>query len=322
MRGGATVDAQARPPVVVLTGIGLTAAVGLRLVDALQAHFEVIAAPVTGRAGDRRAGGRRDAASATDRGRDGRTDSRAGGRRDTAPATERGRDRRTDRRAGGLAVTTADDVLALLDGAGVDEAHVVGLSFGGVIGQEIAIRYPRRVRSLVLGSSSAGGRLYVPPSRAIREFVRRLSDVPAEEGLWAAVPYLYAETTYRRHAPRIGEDIALRLRASLDPRRYRRQYAIARAHDTGGRLGQITAPTLVIHGEEDRLLPVDNGRLLAGAIGGAQLLTLPGGAHAFPTDVPDANLPIINFFRVHSQWPAATAPRGPAGTRKPRATRA
>jgi pimeloyl-ACP methyl ester carboxylesterase len=212
--------------------------------------------------------------------------------------------------------------MVLLDSAGVDQAHVVGLSFGGVIAQEIAIRYPRRVRSLVLGSSSAGGKLYVPPSRAIRQFVRRLSDLPAEEGLWAGVPYLYAEASYRRHAPLIGQDIAERLRGPLDPRLYRHQHAIARAHDTGEQLGQITAPTLVIHGEQDRLLPVDNGRLLASRIAGAQLTALPGGAHAFPTDVPDVSLEIVKFLRAHSRRPATSAHESRAGTRTSRGGRA
>jgi pimeloyl-ACP methyl ester carboxylesterase len=264
-------DAPTKPAVLVLTGVGLTAAIARRLVDPLQAYFRVLSATL----------------------------SAAG------------------------AGTLADDAVALLDRAGVDQAHVVGLSFGGVIAQDIAIRYPRRVRALVLGSSSGGGNLYVPPSRAIRQFVRRLSDLPAEEGLWAAVPYLYAETTYRRCARLIGEDIAHRLSGSLDPRLYRHQHAIARAHDTGARLGEITAPTLVIHGEQDRLLPVDNGRLLAGGIGGAQLMSVPGGAHAFPTDVPDASLGIVNFLRAHSRRPADPAPpTGRAGTHKARATRA
>ena len=172
-------------------------------------------------------------------------------------------------------VTTADDAVALLDDAGVEQAHVVGLSFGSAIAQEIAIRHPERVRSLVLGSSTAGGKLYVAPERPIRQFLWRLPDLPAEEGLWATVPYLYADTTRRRHAPLIGEDIARRLSRPLDPRSYRAQHAIARAHDTSTRLAAITAPTLVIHGENDRILPLDNGRLLAGAISGAQFIAVP-----------------------------------------------
>jgi len=222
----------------------------------------------------------------------------------------------------GSAITTADDAAALLDGAGVDRAHVVGLSFGAAVAQEIAIRHPERVLSLVLGSSSAGGKLYVPPSRATSEFIRRLADLPAEEGLWAAVPYLYAETTCRGLATHIGQDIVERLAGDLDPQLYRRQHQVARAHDTAEMLGQITAPTLVVHGEHDLVLPVDNGRLLAGGIPGAEFVALPAGAHAFPADVPDANLQVVSFLRAQSRRRAA--PRGgtPARTRTSRATRA
>ena len=225
--------------------------------------------------------------------------------------------------AGWSTPTTTEDAVRALDSAGAQRAHVVGLSFGAALAQELAIRHPERVGSLVLGSSTAGGKLYVTPDRTIRRFLRRLADLPAEEGLWATVPYLYADTTCRRHAPLIGEDIARRLEWPLEPESYRFQHAIARAHDTSTRLRAITAPTLVIHGERDRILPLENGRLLAAGIAGAQFLPLPTGAQGFPTDVPDANGKLVSFLLAHSQpkaRPGATQSR-PA-TRSARATRA
>ena len=210
----------------------------------------------------------------------------------------------------GLPAITAEDAIALLDADGVDQAHVIGLSFGGVIAQELAILHPQRVRSLVLCSSSAGGELYVPPADpALRHFVRRLGSLPIEEGLWAAVPYLYAPATRHRRAPLIGQDIARRLAAPLDPQSYDRQRATARAHDAGSRLGAITAPTLVIHGEQDRVLPLDNGRLLADGIPGARLLALGAGGHAVPTDVPGASRELVTFLLAQSRRPARRATR-------------
>ena len=205
-----------------------------------------------------------------------------------------------------VAVSTVEDAVAMLDAAGVDQAHLVGLSFGGVIAQEIAIRHPQRVCSLVLGATSAGGELYARPEPAIQQFIRRLGELPAEEGLWATVPYLYAPATRRDHAPLIGEDIARCLSRPIDPRSFSRQHAIARAHNASARLAQITAPTLVIHGEQDRIAPVDNGRLLADGIAGAQFLGLPGGAHAFPTDVPEASRELVTFLRAHSLSPRSS----------------
>jgi len=245
-----------RSPVLVLSGVGLTAAVTHRAIRALQSSFSVI--------------------------------------------QPRG-------------VPTPEDALASLDAAGVEQAHVVGVSFGASVAQEIAIRHPARVNALVLGSSTAGGELYAPPEPAVREFVRRLGELPAEEGLWASVPYLYAASTWRRHAPLIGEDIAERLREPLDPQAYRRQLGTARAHDTAARLSGITSPTLVIHGKEDRLLPVENGRRLAKAVAGARFMPLPGGAHAFATDVPSANRELVSFLLEHSPRRGSAARRtGPA----------
>jgi 3-oxoadipate enol-lactonase len=252
---------QARPPVLFLTGVGLTSAVAARSIVDAAAHFHVLATP------------------------------------------------------GGEA--TVEGALAVLDSAAVDQAHIVGVSFGGMVAQEIAIGYPDRVRSLVLGATSAGGGLCVPADAPIREFTRHLADLPAEEGLWAAVPYLYAPVTRHRHAPRIGEDIARRLNSPLDPRSLRRQDASARTHDAGDHLARISAPTLVIHGEQDRIVPLANGRRLAAGIAGAQLITLPGGAHAFPTDVPDANRELVSFLLADSR-----PQRRPGARRGARAERA
>ena len=217
-------------------------------------------------------------------------------------------------------VPTAANAVALLDKAGIDRAHLVGLSFGGLIAQEVATAHPERVRSLVLGATSAGGELYVPPERPIRDFVSRLSDLPAEEGLWATVPYAYAAATCRHRAPLIGQDIAQRLGAALDPSLYRRQHAIAHAHDTVDRLTGISAPTLVIHGVQDRLTPQENGRRLAAAIPGARFVALRGGAHAFLTDVPGATEEIVSFVLEHSRPRASRAGQRRPGMRTSRAT--
>jgi 3-oxoadipate enol-lactonase len=246
-----------RSPVLVLSGVGLTATVAHRAIAALQRSFSVIQPP---------------------------------------------------------GVPTPEDALAALDAAEVEQAHVVGVSFGASVAQEIAIRYPDRVSALVLGSSTAGGKLYAPPKPAVRGFVRRLAELPVEEGLWASVPYIYAASTCRRHAPLIGEDIVERLREPPDPRAYARQLVIARAHDTAARLSEITAPTLVIHGKEDRVVPLENGRRLAHAITGARFMPLNGAAHAFATDVPDVNRKLVSFLVEHSpRRPGASARRtGPA----------
>jgi pimeloyl-ACP methyl ester carboxylesterase len=267
----------------VLTGIGLTAGVAQRLVGELEAHFEVLAAPGPACAATAEPG-------------------TAG-----AATTERGTAGATPKR-GASAPPTLEAALAALDATGADQAHVIGLSFGGAVAQQLAIEHPHRIRALVLGSSTAGGELYVAPENGVRDFLGRLDELPAEEGLWASVPYLYAAETWRRHARLIGEDIAARLKQPTDPREYRRQQAIARAHDVALQLSGITAPTLVLHGQQDRILPVDNGRGLAAGIAGARFMLLKGGAHAFPTDVPDATVELVSFLIEHSRRRPGSAP--------------
>jgi 3-oxoadipate enol-lactonase len=206
--------------------------------------------------------------------------------------------RRASRIGGSGAIAGfADEAVSVLDAAGADRALVYGVSFGGLVAQEMALRHPDRVHALVLAATSAGGDLRVPPDEDARDFMERRSDMPAEEALWAAVPYSYGlATRRRRRAGRIGEDIAARLRRPVDPAARRAQRDAALAHDAAGRLRPIDVPTLVVHGEEDRLVPPENGRLLADAIPLARLLLVPGAGHVYPTDEPEADRAIVRFL--------------------------
>ncbi len=203
----------------------------------------------------------------------------------------------------------ADEAAAVLAAAGSPAVHVYGLSFGGLIAQELALRHPGVVRSLVLAATSAGGDAGVPPDDDAQEFIRRRADMPVDEGLWAAVPYNYALVTRRRRAGRIGEDILERVRRPVDPAHHRVQRSAVLAHDAAGRLPQVTAPTLVVHGTEDRLVPLDNGRALAGLIPGARLHVVDDGAHMLPTDAPQADAEVIRFLHEVDGGSATTRSR-------------
>src|SRR3954452_6725897 len=197
---------------------------------------------------------------------------------------------RRDRPPGPYSVPQlADDAIAVLDTAGIGRAHVYGISLGGMIAQEIALRHPDRVGRLVLGATTPGGARAQPAGEETLAFFRRRGEMPAEEAVWASVPYNYSAATRRGHAGRIGEDIVQRLRSPIEPEPYPAQLAAAMGHDTAERLGAISAPTLVVHGEEDVMVPPPNGRVLAAEIPGAQHVSLPGAAHLYFTDAPDAD---------------------------------
>jgi pimeloyl-ACP methyl ester carboxylesterase len=187
---------------------------------------------------------------------------------------------------GGDPAQLADDAVAMLDAAGIAGAHVYGVSFGGLVAQQIAARHPDRILRLVLAATPAG----VEPDAGTRGFLERREHMPPAEALWATVPYAYALATRRAGADRIGEDVAeaLRLPLELDE------------HAAPSAPLQIAAPTLVLHGADDLLVPSDNGRAVAAAIPGAEYLQLEGAAHLYATDVPDADRRVLRFLTTGS----------------------
>jgi 3-oxoadipate enol-lactonase len=204
---------------------------------------------------------------------------------------------RSDRPPGPYTVAQmADDAMAVLDAAGERSAHVYGVSLGGMIAQEIALRHPERVRRLVLAATTPGGPRARPPDSATLAFFERRAQMPAEEAVWASVPYNYAARTRSEGAQRIAEDIAQRLRFPIEPDPYRAQLAAAVGHDAYGRLSAIGAPTLVVHGAEDRMLPPDNARLLADAIPRAELRVWPRTGHLLFTDEPEVDRDVLRFL--------------------------
>jgi 3-oxoadipate enol-lactonase len=190
----------------------------------------------------------------------------------------------------------ADDAVAVLDAASLERAHVYGISLGGMIAQEIALRHPGRVARLVLGATTAGGPAATVADDATLAFFTRRGLMPAPEAVWASVPYNYSTQTRGEHGERIAQDIAQRLRYPIEPEFYAAQLAAAIAHDTQDRLAEIQAPTLVVHGLQDVMVPPANGHVLARLIPGARLLELTGAAHLYPTDDPRADVEIAAFL--------------------------
>jgi pimeloyl-ACP methyl ester carboxylesterase len=178
----------------------------------------------------------------------------------------------------------AYDAASVLDAAGASYAHVLGLSMGGMIAQELAIRHPDRVRKLVLACTFCGGKHSI---RADPQVLRVLSPRPfvsREARMEQLVPFIYDVHTPRE---RIDADLDV-VRHNL-PRLFGylgQIYAIT-TWDSYDRLPQVKSRTLVIHGVTDRLVPVDNARILATRIPNAKLVLLPDASHIFPTDQPE-----------------------------------
>jgi pimeloyl-ACP methyl ester carboxylesterase len=189
----------------------------------------------------------------------------------------------------------ADDCLAVLDAVGVEQAHVVGISMGGLMAQELAISHPERVQSLVLMATHPGIAHSVLPQEVI-DFLTRRATMTPEEGREASIPFNYAETTSRET---IEEDWAVREKGTASQVGYAAQGGTALWSGLE-RLPQITAPTLVMYGDQDRLVVPANSEKIAEAIPGAQLLVVPNANHVLTTDQADiVNNALLDWFAAH-----------------------
>jgi pimeloyl-ACP methyl ester carboxylesterase len=190
----------------------------------------------------------------------------------------------------------ADDAATVLDAVGVERAHVYGFSLGGMVAQALALRHPDRVRSLVLGATSPGGPRAVRPSPEVAAFFRRRPRMRPEEAARASVPINYGPRCRAEHLDRIEQDVARRLAQPFSERAYRAQLFAAAWHNCLGALHRITAPTLVVHGALDRIIPVANAHLIAERVPGARLCVLAEAGHLYPTDEPGADRAIARFL--------------------------
>jgi pimeloyl-ACP methyl ester carboxylesterase len=189
----------------------------------------------------------------------------------------------------------ASDAAAVLDAAAVESAHVFGVSMGGMIAQELALQYPARVRSLILGCTAAGGPAAVRAEPEAIQMLMRREKMSPEQAAEAAVPFIYDPTTARA---RIDEDLSIRRPWFPNPEGYAAQLQGILGWESYSRINQIAAPTLVIHGESDRLIPPGNADLIAERIPGAKLVMIPHASHLFLTDQPEvSHRAILQFLK-------------------------
>ena len=187
----------------------------------------------------------------------------------------------------------ASDVAAVLDAAGADRAHVLGISMGGMIAQEFALNHPERVRSLVLAATNCGGPYATLAQPKVWSLLFSKGARTPEENLHAMRPYTFARKTPQQV---IEEDYVVRLASYPVLRGYQAQLYGLMGWSSYSRLPDIACRTLVLHGEEDQLIPPANGRLLAQRIPDAQLVELANASHWIPSDQLDATVNSVKSF--------------------------
>jgi pimeloyl-ACP methyl ester carboxylesterase len=207
-----------------------------------------------------------------------------------------------------------DDAIGVLDALGVTRAHLVGVSMGGMIAQLLAVRAPRRTLSLTSMMSSAGNRdprVALGRITALRALLRRPRALDTVAEVTEHLMHVFAVIGSPGFRP--GTDELRRQLRRVAERGYdldgaRRQLlAILAADDRRAQLAHIQAPTLVIHGVDDPLVPVAAGIDTARHIAGAQLLIVPGMGHDFAPALQPMLADAIAAHVRHAERVAATA---------------
>ena len=185
----------------------------------------------------------------------------------------------------------ADDGVGLLDALGIERAHIVGASMGGMIAQHVAARHPDRCLSLTTVFSTTGNPK-LPPARpeAMKALITRPDST--EEGVLVEHGMMLARTIgspgYPAPEDRLRERTLASVRRSFYPEGPTRHLsAIVADGDRRAMLRDIAVPTLVLHGEDDPLVPCEGGRDTAASIPGARLKTIPGWGHDLPLELVD-----------------------------------
>ena len=190
----------------------------------------------------------------------------------------------------------AADAVGLMDALGIDSAHVYGLSMGGMIAQEVALRFPHRVRALVLGGTSPGGPHAVLPLRELAALAGHLPGPPGSARARALAAALFSPAFRREHPERVAELLPYFARHRAHPAGVAAHWWASFYHDTWARLPLLTRPTLVLHGGADGLTPIASARRLAARIPGAELAVVPGAGHAYLLEAPQVSYDLLLDF--------------------------
>lgn len=199
----------------------------------------------------------------------------------------------------------ANDTVALLDTLGIERAHVFGVSMGGMIAQELVLAYPERVEGLVLGCTAAGGPAMVLADPGAREMMTPVPGLEREDQvrkMWPAITT--QEMIDKRDFLEEQLKISLAKPTSIDT--LMKQAVAVAGFNTVDRLPTIEKPTLVIHGDADRLVPVQNGRIVHERITGSRLEILPGTAHMFFWEQPQKAADLVTSFLSALPTPSGT----------------
>jgi pimeloyl-ACP methyl ester carboxylesterase len=194
--------------------------------------------------------------------------------------------------------TFADDTIGLIDELGIERAHFLGVSMGGMIAQEIALNYPERVKKLVLCSTNCGNPKSKLPSQEVLDvLMQEKPDITPEEIVEDTIPLLFTEEYRNSHPNEVEEAKENMLKAPIEPEAYRRQVNAILKFNSGRSLKKMEIPTLIIQGKKDILVPPENAEILSDLIPNSEVRFFDKSAHAiFSHETEEVKNVILNFL--------------------------
>ena len=196
----------------------------------------------------------------------------------------------------------ADDTAGLMEALGIPKAHVLGISMGGMVAQELALNHPEKVDRLVLCSTNCGGSKSIPPTQEALAILARIAGASsAEEVARMTVPLCFTQEFMDENKEEIAHWTRQILKAPTSRVTYFQQVGAIGAFDAYERLPGIKLPTLVLHGKRDILVPPENGSILAEAIPNARLVYLEHSAHGLSEDMDRVLQALTEFLLPFGQ---------------------
>ena len=190
-------------------------------------------------------------------------------------------------------VEMAEDAAGLMDELGLESAHVVGISMGGMIAQELALAHPERLRSLTLGCTYCGGPgSQLMPQANVEILAAGMMSGDRDKAIRAGYE-VNLSPAFRADESRYAAFHEMATSVPAAKRTIELQAQAIFGHDTSTRLGEISSPTLIVHGTEDGVLPYPNGEMIASLMPAARFETLDGIGHMFWWEQPERSAELI-----------------------------
>jgi len=198
----------------------------------------------------------------------------------------------------------ADDTAGVLDGLGIDQAHIFGISMGGMIAQEFALRHPQRVKTLILGCTNCGGsQAVLSKDPDVLNLLAQVESVDVQQAALVMTKVAVTPWFMQKHMDVLLQLNQLSLQHPTPQHGMVCQMRAIQGHDTYERLPRINVPTLVIIGKEDGLVPPENSVTLVQRIPNADLVILSNASHLFNIELPETTAEAVKgFIRRRREW--------------------